>query len=176
MTNFRKRFETVKEAAIIDTEILPFSEETVRACARNACGRYNTNWSCPPAAGKLEDQIKFCRSFPSALLFSSCYPLVDGFDLDGMDRARTAHTYLTDEVAAFYKVPPWRVFGAESCSVCLKCTYPHAPCRFPNQKRRTVESLGIDVVSLCDLVGFKYCNRANTETYFSMNVLNGRRI
>ena len=172
MTNFLKKFEAVKEAAIISTTALPFTEETVRACARNACGRYNASWACPPAVGELEEMKRFCLSFPSALLFSSCCGLEDSFDLEGMDAARSAHTRLTDEIAKFYQIPPSRVFGAEACTLCKECTYPHAPCRFPEQKRRTVESLGIDVVRLSDMAGLKYCNGANTVTYFSLLLLN----
>lgn len=168
MTNFLTNFKAVKEAAVVSTDLLPFTEETLRACARNACGRYNTSWACPPASGKAEEMKKFCLSFPSALLFSTCGSLEDSFDVEGMNAARSAHTRLTDEIAKFYGIPPNCVFGAEACALCRKCTYPNAPCRFPARMKRTVESLGIDVVSLSVSAGLKYCNGANTVTYFSL--------
>ena len=89
MTNFLTNFKAVKEAAVVSTDLLPFTEETLRACARNACGRYNTSWACPPASEKAEEMKKFCLSFPSALLFSTCGSLEDSFDIEGMNAARS---------------------------------------------------------------------------------------
>lgn len=155
----------------MSTRLLPFTEETRCACARNACGRYNTSWACPPASGGIEEMKSFCLSFPSALLFSTCGSLEDSFDIEGMSAARSAHTRLTDEIATLYGIPPNRVFGAEACTLCRKCTYPDAPCRFPARMKRTVESLGIDVLSLSASAGLKYCNGSNTVTYFSMLLL-----
>jgi len=152
-------------------ETVPFRMETRKACERNACGRYGVSWACPPAVGSLEEQTAYCKSFSSALFFSTCHGLEDSFDLEGMDRAREAHTRLTDEIAAYYRVERRRVLGAEACSECKKCTYPHAPCRRPDRMRRTVESYGIDVVSLCGRTGLKYCNGENTVTYFSLLLL-----
>ena len=32
-----------------------------------------------------------------------------------------------------------------SCGICKTCTYPDAPCRFPDRARRSMEACGIDV-------------------------------
>lgn len=153
---------------MIQTDELIFSDEVYRACARNACGRYGTSWACPPAAGEPAEQESFCRSFPSALFFSTCSPLEDSFDIYGMARARDAHTRLTNEIAEFYAIPLNRVLGAQACRLCKDCTYPNAPCRRPKEMTRTVESYGIDVVALCEQTGLSYYNGENTVTYFSL--------
>ena len=58
--------------------------------------------------------------------------------------------------------------GAGSCPVCKKCTYPDAPCRFPDKARSAMEALGIDVVALAADRGITYDHVEGTVTYFSI--------
>ena len=58
--------------------------------------------------------------------------------------------------------------SAGSCPVCEKCTYPDAPCRFPDKARSAMEALGIDVVALAADRGITYDHGAGTVTYFSI--------
>ncbi len=168
LKNLKEKFPALREWIVIETDRIVFSEDTVKACARNACGCYGTIWSCPPAVGKLSYLEKKIRAYPYVFFFSTCHELEDSFDLEGMDSARQEHTRLTEEIAEHFSVPHDCVLGAEACNICKQCTYPSAPCRFPERQRRTVESHGIDVVVLCERTGLKYCNGQNTVTYFSL--------
>uniref|UniRef100_UPI002FDD09D2 DUF2284 domain-containing protein n=1 Tax=Muricomes intestini TaxID=1796634 RepID=UPI002FDD09D2 len=58
------------------------------------------------------------------------------------------------------------LLGNEGCDLCETCTYPAAPCRFPQKVHPPIESMGIMVSELAKQIGIKYINGKNTITYF----------
>ncbi len=54
----------------------------------------------------------------------------------------------------------------ESCGRCKMCTYPDAPCRFPDQLYPAIEGHGILVNLLAAHAGVRYINGPDTVTYF----------
>jgi predicted metal-binding protein len=158
----------VHEMALIDTAQIPFSEEVVAACARNACGCYGKTWQCPPGVGSLEERRALCHSYDRAIVFTTKHDLEDSFDVEGWTRGRIAHEAATDRVLELCPFARRLAFSAEGCHLCEKCTYPDAPCRFPNRARVSVEANGIFVVELARMCDIRYHNGANTVTYFSM--------
>ncbi len=46
-----------------------------------------------------------------------------------------------------------KVLGSGSCRLCTPCAYPK-PCRYPDKMIYSMESVGIDVVSLCKVLGY----------------------
>ncbi len=62
--------------------------------------------------------------------------------------------------------------GCGGCELCKKCTYPDAPCRFPDKATPSVEACGINVVELSKKIGIKYNNGPNTVTYFCIILFN----
>ena len=161
----------VRDIAVLDTADIPFSEEVVKACERNACGCYGKTWQCPPGVGTLEERIAVCRSYQTAIVFTTCHPLEDSFDIDGMHQGKIEHEKTTDRILEMLNAPlreRFLAFSAEGCHLCETCTYPDAPCRFPQKSRVSVEANGIFVVELARQCGIRYHNGSNTVTYFSM--------
>ena len=54
----------------------------------------------------------------------------------------------------------------EGCKRCEKCTYPDAPCRFPDKLFHSLEGYGFIVSELAKMAGISYINGENTVTYF----------
>ena len=158
----------VHELAVVDTEEIPFRTYVVDACAMNYCGRYNKTWQCPPAVGTLEKLKESCLSYKQAVIFTTYHPLEDSFDIEGMERGRTAHEKITDQAVEIFSGEEVKTLSAEGCNLCESCTYPDAPCRFPNKARSSVEANGISVVELSKNCNIHYTNGENTVTYFSM--------
>lgn len=157
-----------EEAYILPSSEVAYSPAAAEACRQNYCGRYGKSWSCPPAGGG-EGMLEAVKArFAHALLFSTVHSLEDSYDIEGMDRAREAHTRVQDEVISACGLDDCAAFGAGSCTVCRSCTYPTAPCRFPERMRRAVESLGVEVTALCAKTGLLYHHGENTVTYFSL--------
>ncbi len=156
--------------AFVDPKAIPFSKEVRDMCAMNSCGRYNTNWQCPPGAGELADLEKRAKGYPEALLFNAVYPLEDSYDFEGMMAAKDKFTQLCSNALAVIKEasPDAYVMGAGGCSLCEQCTYPSEPCRFPQKAIASMEACGIDVYATSGKFGFQYINGVNTVTYFGI--------
>ena len=158
------------EYKVIGTSVIPFSPAVVEACARNACGMYGKRWTCPPGVGTLQELEKRIKAYPLAVVFTCKYDIEDPFDFEGMregqHRAKQVFSAVTEEMRAAGEA--FLALGNGGCSLCETCTYPDAPCRFPDRALPSVEACGINVMQLAKEIGVRYNNGPNTVTYFSM--------
>lgn len=158
----------VADSKIIVSSEIPFSEQVVKYCEMNSCGMYGKLWTCPPGVGSLSENEKKIKSYPKAVVISFKADIEDCFDFEGMKKAgKNAKKQFSDIVERIKNdgedILP---LGCEGCGLCEKCTYPDAPCRFPEKAIPSVEAVGIDVVSLTKNIGMKYNSGKNTVTYF----------
>ena len=61
--------------------------------------------------------------------------------------------------------------GAGTCRRCKSCTYPDAPCRFPEDSYSSMEAYGLWVSKVCELSGIPYNYGPNTIAYTSCFLL-----
>ena len=167
----QKIVEALKGLGAMDTAavLVPdirFSSSFRTMCEMNHCGAYGTNWGCPPGCGEIESLIRRVQEYPRGIVYQFVGTLEDSFDYDGMMEAGRVFGTITDGIRSFVKetVPDALVLGAGGCRRCEKCTYPEAPCRFPDQKNVSVEACGIDVSQLCAVCGLQYIHGPNTVT------------
>lgn len=153
---------------VIDSSEIPFSQAVVEACKANRCGKYGTCWTCPPGVGEIDELKKKVGSYKNAVVFTCKYELEDCFDFEGMvagqKNAKQVLRCIIDELRADGEV--FFALGCEGCGLCEKCTYPDAPCRFPEKAVASVEAYGINVVELAGKIGINYNNGSDTVTYF----------
>ena len=162
------------EFAGLPVSALVFSRELLDSCATNVCGHYNQSWTCPPAAGTMEEQRKKISVYKNVFVFTTKHDLEDSFDYEGMTLGKELHTSLTLEFRNILgdKYP---FFGAGSCPSCKdkegksRCAFPD-PCPFPEKKIGSIEAAGINVSEISKTAGIKYNNGPNTVTYFSMTL------
>ena len=57
--------------------------------------------------------------------------------------------------------------GAGACTLCAKCTYPDAPCRFPDKMISSMEAYGLVVAEVCQSADTPYYYGPLTITYTS---------
>ncbi len=155
---------------VIPTSEIVFREDVVAACEANLCGQYGTCWTCPPGVGKFEELKKRALSFENALVFTCKYDLEDCFDYDAMYAAgkKARRTLFSIADAMRTDGLHFQAMGCGSCDLCEKCTYPDAPCRFPDRALTSVEANGIQVIELAKKIGINYNNGSDTVTYFSI--------
>ena len=158
-------------AAFIDAAKLDQQDELRRSCAQNFCGRYGTNWACPPAAPDMDDCREQVKSYTQGLVIQTVCPLEDSYDFEGMaagqDRHNEIFRSLFREMRAVYG-DGMLGLAAGGCNRCETCTYPDAPCRFPEELFHSVESYGIAAPKLCHDCGLNYINGANTVSYLGL--------
>jgi predicted metal-binding protein len=156
------------ECGEAQTADIEFLQEMRNYCEGNACRQYDTNWACPPAAGTLEECRNRALGYERFALFSQKFGLEDSFDFDGIGEALKAFKETAKRVgaAARLSLKRFQVLSNEGCGRCRECTYPDAPCRFPDELFHSIEGYGINVSSVAKQVGVSYNNGKGTVTFF----------
>ena len=155
---------------IVPVSEIVFSMEFRAACESNQCGKYGTNWACPPGVGEPAALIAQAQKFLSGLVIQTVWPLEDPFDFDGMMAGEVGHNALfrkaVERVTPLLSAGETLALSAGACSICETCTYPSgAPCRLPQKAMSSLESYGIDVARLIESSGLSYNNGPNTVSY-----------
>lgn len=163
------------EFGYVEIANLKFYPEIRKMCEKNTCRNYATSWACPPAVGTLEECQVRMQKYDKMLLFSQAYSLKNSFDLKGMmaglqDFKEMSHRFqknLTPVLSDFF------ILSNEGCGRCTKCTYPDAPCRFPQDLQHSLEGYGLLVNELAKEAGIPYHHGPNTVTYFGALLFHG---
>lgn len=155
---------------VVPVEKIPFSQEFLDICRSNSCGSYNTCWACPPAMGTLEECRARIGGYRVGLVFNHVSRLEDSFDFEGMEEAAVNYRRSVDALYELVKQEGDRIsiLANGGCRRCSTCTWPDAPCRFPEKLFPAIEGCGIYVSRLAGLAGLKYINGPDTVTYFGM--------
>lgn len=129
-----------------------------------ACKQYGLKWVCPPGCGTIDEMPARYHRFRDGVLFQTVWNLEDEFDLDGMMRSAEDHKnaiskLLTTLASLDEEVLP---FGNDGCSYCKECTYPNAPCRFPEKAYPSLEAVGLMVGDVCKDNNVPYYYGRNT--------------
>ena len=140
------------------THVVPLDPSTIRLlpevrdmCSANSCRRYGTNWSCPPGCGTLEECRQRVAAFREGILVQTVGELEDELDGEGMMEAEARHkeNFKRLHEALRTRYPGLLALGAGCCTQCAVCTYPDAPCRFPDRQVSSMESYGMLVKDVC---------------------------
>ncbi len=123
--------------------------EWVHLKCRYGCNRYNTNWCCPPATPKPDKVRVILSEYSKALLLvgsNSCADFYLNNQRKRVSQVRCWKGTVSLErllfLEGYYKA--FSLVG-ECCALCKECSYPDE-CRFPQEKRPSVESFSIDVI------------------------------
>lgn len=157
----------------LDPRLLELREEVRAMCASDKCRMYGKTWSCPPGCGTLEELRARISRYHAGILVQTVGRLEDGLDGEGMMEAEAqnkAHfAALHDLLRKRY--PDLLAIGIGACTRCKKCTYPEAPCRFPECMTSSMEALGMLVLQVCRDNGLDYYYGPNSIAYTSCFLL-----
>ncbi len=160
-------------AGVIAVKDILFEPEYRKLCESNACGKFGTNWMCPPHVGDIHELIAQAKGYEKGLVFQSVYTLEDSYDFEGMMQAGKEHKKLTitlrDELMELPSFEKYLMLGSGSCGVCKPCEIKNdKPCPYPERAIPSLEAYGIAVSELAALADMKYMNGQDTVTYFAM--------
>lgn len=164
-------------AAIADVSKIKFHEDYRKACEKNICRKYDTNWMGPPAIGPISELMDKVKKYKQGLLIQTAHKLSSSFDYKGMIAAGKAHNEIfreiLDHVKNKYKLEEVLPLKAGCCDICERCTYLDGEkCRFPDRAFSSVEAYGIDVMALEKGAGIPYYNGLNTVSYVGLILFN----
>ena len=157
----------------LDPATIELKQEVREMCASGKCAMYDKRWSCPPGCGTLDQCRELLTGYTHGILVQSVGELEDNFDIETMMETEATHK------ERFYAMrKTLHELGAEAlaagagcCTICKECTYPDAPCRFPEQKMSSMEALGMLVLEVCKANDMRYFYGENTIAYTSCFML-----
>ncbi len=115
-----------------------------------------------------------CKSrilkYQHLFVFTTVHELEDSYDFEGMMEGKERHNALCPNIAESFRneYPDLLILSAEGCNRCKTCTYPDAPCRFPQRMLPCMEGYGILVTGLAERCGITFLNGNNLVTWFSL--------
>lgn len=145
-------------AAPMDVSTLEFLPEVREMCASGHCGQYGKNWCCPPACGGLSELEARARAYRRGVLLQTIGEREDSFDFEAAEetekRCKKSFYALVDRLKELgADILP---LSAGTCTRCRECTYPDAPCRFPDTMYPSMEATGLFVSGICRDNGVPY--------------------
>ena len=157
----------------LDPLTIELKEEVREMCASGKCAMYDKRWSCPPGCGTLEECRELLSGYTHGILVQSVGELEDSFDIEAMMETESTHKerFYAMRKALLDAGVEAMAAGAGCCTICKECTYPDAPCRFPEQKISSMEALGMLVVEVCKANDLGYNYGPNTIAYTSCFLL-----
>ncbi len=152
----------------VKMDALKFQPEVRDMCAANKCAHYGRSWTCPPGCGTLEEMAEKVKQFSTGLLVQTTVELEDSFDFEAMAegavKQKERFNALADKLHAD-NIKCLLMGAGESCENCKECTYPDAPCRFPDKAQPSMEACGLNVSQVCKGSGLEYYYGNGTLTY-----------
>ena len=165
-------------AAILETSAIQFHEDVRKACEKNLCGKYDTNWMGPPAIGSVSELSKRAQAYRQGLLFQTIHRFNSGLEYaKGMFAAAGIHgkvfRQLLTKIREAYPSLELLPLNVGCCNICEKCAYiDRQSCRNPDQAVSSVEAYGINVMALQKSAGLSYYNGKNSVTYVGLILFN----
>ena len=144
--------------APLDVSTIELKSEVRDMCADNTCGQYDKRWSCPPGCGTLEACAAALKRRTAGILVQTSGEVEDSLDFEAMMEIEADHKahflemYETLRGAGVDTL----ALGAGCCTQCPDCTYPDAPCRFPDRMVSSMEAYGMLVLEVCKKNGLQY--------------------
>ena len=160
-------------AAPLDPATIELKEEVRAMCADNSCGQYEKRWSCPPGCGTLEACGERIAGYRAGILVQTVGELEDSMDVEAMMEAEAAHKASFQKLYADLRgiFSDMLALGAGCCTQCGACSYPDAPCRFPEKMVSSMEAYGMLVLDVCRRNDLKYYYGPGTIAYTSCFLL-----
>jgi predicted metal-binding protein len=164
-------------AVVINTSDIAFHEEFRKACERNACGKYGTNWMGPPAVGPVDELMAKARAYSRGLLLQTIHPVSGSFDMKGMIAGGKAFDEIFRLVLACMRdkhgIRETLPLGAGCCRICPKCAYlDHEPCRHQDLALSSLKAYGMDVMALARDMGIPYRGGPKSVAFFGLILFN----
>ncbi|MCL2513371.1 MAG: DUF2284 domain-containing protein [Oscillospiraceae bacterium] len=161
------------QAGELNVDALEFMPEVREMCSVDRCHQYGKSWRCPPGCGSIEDAAAMAAQYSFGILVQTIGKMEDDFDYETIRETGSKHrenfALLVGRLKKRY--PDMLPMGAGTCGICKTCTYPGAPCRFPDKSIASMEAYGLWVSKVCELSGVPYNNGRQTITYTSCYLL-----
>ncbi|MGD8845745.1 MAG: DUF2284 domain-containing protein, partial [Desulfobacteraceae bacterium] len=120
----------------------------VRLKCKYGCSKYGKSWCCPPETPDPEKMKVILEGYREALLLCGVIKNNDFYKENQRKRRIQVNTWKGTLVLErrLFLSGYYKAFGlvSENCALCKSCPYPRE-CKFPKDRRPSVESCSIDI-------------------------------
>ncbi len=137
-------FDEYKE---ISSKDLIFSDDVFGECAKNTCGNYGKNHSCPPLSGDMQENMARFLKYENGIIINKIVDMGEFYEkmMTATKEAGDALQNLRD----LLEDKPVLIAGPGGCRICKTCAaIDNEPCRFPDKRQYSMEGSGMDIVSM----------------------------
>lgn len=146
-------------AAIIPAKDVPVNGEFRKFCEDNLCGKYNVNYSCPPACGTVEEVHQRLFAEDKALVLQIIHEIGSYENkaaiLESKKNLNIAILHLTEKLrsAGLHGF----CLGYGGCPLCNPCKQAEGEqCAFPEKRISCMSAYCIDVGKLAQMCGLEF--------------------
>lgn len=146
-------------AAVIDVRDVPVDGKFRPFCEENLCGQYNSNYSCPPTCGTVEQMHEKILEGEKALVLKSQWPIESYQDLEGIRMGKSTHNNAMLQLNEVLQKEGYHGLcaGGSCCSLCEPCHMVSGkPCAFPELRFSCMSAYCVDVAQLAKRCGMEF--------------------
>ena len=156
-----------EHCTVFDPAQLDFRQDVRDMCNADKCSHFGKNWACPPACGDVAESVRKAQGYKRAVMMQTTAFMEDSFDVETMMQAAADHKERFAKAVELMRslYPGCLPMGTGGCNICGKCTYPDAPCRFPEKSFPSMEGYGLYVAAECKKAGLEYNYGPGSLTY-----------
>lgn len=142
-------------------------------CEDNVCGRYGTNWGCPPGNGGADACMSTLSGYRGAALIYRRSEM-DPTDEDAVDKMGSEHQDACRRFAGILRRRGYAVLPLADggCRYCGKCSFPSDPCRFPDQQVPSISGFGIEMSGYLESQGLGFAFEEDAVTLYGLILYN----
>ena len=98
------------------------------------------------------------KQYAHGILVQTVGDIEDSLDFEGIMEVKETHDerYRACVEKLREAKPDLLPLADGACTICAKCTYPDAPCRFPDKSMSSMEAFGLYVADVCRKNGVDY--------------------
>ena len=146
-------------AAVICAKDIPVDGSFRKFCEDNLCGKYNANYSCPPACGTCDEVRERLYAADKALVLQRIYEIGSYENKQGMLKAKKELNLAVLQLTDRLRKAGANCFclGYDGCPLCDPCKQVRGePCAFPEKKISCMSAYCIDVGKLAGKCGLEF--------------------
>lgn len=124
---------------------VPVNKPKFYTLCKEGCKVFSTKWSCPPVS------MQYISSKNACIIVLWMNNTIES--KNEYTKVKAINSILKSRLyKLLYQYPNNQTLGSGSCRLCQKCHYPDK-CKHPEKMIYSMESVGIDVDSLCNSLG-----------------------
>ena len=146
-------------AAILSAKDIPVDGSYRKFCEDNLCGKYDANYSCPPACGTVDEVHGRLFAYDKALVLQTIHDIGSYENKEEILKSKKNLNLAILDLTDTLRKAGVECFclGYGGCPICNPCKQVEGePCAFPNKKISCMSAYCIDVAKLAEKCGLEF--------------------